>query len=110
MKLIVAIVHAEDSRKLLDALMAEGFHATKVNSSGGFLVRSNAALLIGVEDEQVQGVFGVLRKHCHPRREFVAPVSPLSEAAEARGWKRAVQVEVGGTTAFVLDVVAALQL
>ena len=110
MKLIVAIVQAEDSRKLLDALMAEGFHATKVNSSGGFLVRSSAALLIGVEDEQVQGVFGVLRKHCHPRREFVAPSPPLSEAAEARGWKRAVQVEVSGTTAFVLDVVATLQL
>jgi uncharacterized protein YaaQ len=109
-KLIVAIVHAEDARKLLDALMAEGFHATRINSSGGFLARSNATLLIGVEDEQVPDVFGVLRRHCHPRREFVAPVSPLSDAAEARGWKRAVQVQLGGTTAFVLDIVATLQL
>jgi len=109
-KLIVAIVHAEDSRKLLDALMAGGYHATKINSSGGFLLRGNTTLLIGVEDDQVQEVFGVLRQHCLPRREFVAPVTPLSEAAEARGWKRAVQVPVGGTTAFVLDIVDTLQL
>lgn len=110
MKLVVAIVHAEDSRKLLDALMVGGFHATKINSSGGFLARSNTTLLIGVEDAQVQDLFHILREQCHPRREFVAPVAPLSEAAEARGWKRAVQVPVGGMTAFVLDVVETVQL
>lgn len=104
MKLIMAIVQAVDARALMDALMAEGYRATKISSTGGFLVRGNVTLLVGADDEKVDTVLAILRQHCHSRREFVSPVVPISDSATARGWTQPVQVEVGGTTVFVLDV------
>ncbi len=104
MKLIVAIVQDVDSGPVLNALMGEGYRATKISSTGGFLVRGNSSIFIGVQDDQVDPVLGILRKHCHARREFVSPVVPLGEAAAARHWVQPLEVEVGGATVFVLDV------
>jgi uncharacterized protein YaaQ len=104
MKLIMAIVQAQDARVLMDALVAEGYRATKIGSTGGFLVRGNVTVLVGVDDDKVNAVLDILRKYCHSRREFVSPVVPISDSAAARGWAQPVQVEVGGTTVFVLDV------
>ena len=104
MKLIVAIVQDVDAGRVLDALMTEGYRTTKISSTGGFLVRGNTTILIGVQDEQVDPVLDVLRKHCEARREFVSPVLPLSEAASAHHWVQPMEVEVGGATVFVLDV------
>lgn len=113
MKLIISIVQAVDARVLMDALMAGGYRATKIGSTGGFLVRGNVTVLVGVEDDHVDGVLKILSKYCHGRREFVSPVVPVSDSAAARGWSqprpdgtehRPAQVEIGGTTVFILDV------
>jgi uncharacterized protein YaaQ len=104
MKLLVAIVQDVDAREVLEALVADGYRATKISTSGGFLVRGNATVLIGVQDEQLEPVLGILRKHCHARKEFVSTVMPLSEAASARHWMQPLEVEVGGATVFVLPV------
>lgn len=104
MKLVVAIVHAADARSVLDGLMAKGYRATKIGTLGGFLVRGNATILIGVEDDKVDAVLEILHQHCHPRKEFVSPVLPAGDTATARSWVNPMQVEVGGTTVFVLNV------
>jgi uncharacterized protein YaaQ len=104
MKLIAAIVQDLDAKALLNALMAEGYRATRISTTGGFLVRGNSTILIGVQDDQVEAVLGKLREHCHTRREFVSPVVPLGEAAAARHWVQPLEVEVGGATVFVLHV------
>jgi uncharacterized protein YaaQ len=104
MKLIAAIVQDVDSKAVLDALMAEGYRATKISTTGGFLVRGNSTILIGVQDDQVDAVFAILKQQCHARREFVSPVVPLGEAAAVRHWVQPLEVEVGGATVFVLHV------
>jgi len=104
MKLIMAIVQDVDSRAVLKALMAEGYRATKVSTTGGFLVRGNSTVLIGVEETQVDPVLDILREHCHARHEFVSPIAPLGEAAAMRHWVQPLEVEVGGATVFVLGV------
>ena len=106
MKLIVAIVQAMDARVLMDALMTAGYRATKIGSTGGFLVRGNVTLLVGVEDDKVAGVLDILRQYCHGRREFVPPAAPATDSAAARGGpeSRPTQVQIGGTTVFILDV------
>lgn len=104
MKLLMAIVQDVDSRGAMEALVEQGFRATKISTSGGFLVRGNATILIGVQDEQVDTVLDILRQHCHARKEFVSTVMPLSEAASARHWMQPLEVEIGGATVFVLDV------
>ncbi len=104
MKLIVAIVQDVDARAVLDALMADGYRATRISSTGGFLVRGNSTFLVGVEENQVETVAAIFKKHCHARREFVSPMLPLSEEAAARHWVQPLEVEVGGATIFVLNV------
>jgi len=104
MKLIIAIVQDVDSKGLLDALVKDSYRATKVSSTGGFLVRGNSTVLIGVKDDQVEPVLAIIKSTCHSRREYVSPVVPLGEAASARYWLQPLEVEVGGATVFILDV------
>ena len=55
-KLVVAIVHNEDAGALVDALLAREYRATRLHSSGGFLKQSNATVMVGVEEDQVDDV------------------------------------------------------
>ena len=82
MKLIIAIVHHTDGEEILRALSEAQFSVTRIASSGGFLRRGNATLLLGVEEAQVPSAIQLIREHSAP------PVDP--------GLKRA--------TVFVLNV------
>ena len=82
MKLIIAVVHHTDGEDVLRALIEAGFTVTRIASSGGFLRRGNATLLIGVEAGRVPEAIQLVREHTAP------PVDP--------GPKRA--------TVFVLNV------
>ena len=82
MKLIIAIVHHTDGEEVLQALTGEGFSVTRIASSGGFLRRGNATLLIGAEADRVPAAVQLIREHSAP------PIDP--------GLKRA--------TVFVLNV------
>ena len=53
MKLIFAIVHDEDSPRLMAELNRAGFRVTKLNSTGGFLRSGNTTLMIVVDDDQL---------------------------------------------------------
>ena len=82
MKLIIAILHHTDGDEALQALTDGQFGVTRISSSGGFLRRSNATLLIGVEAERAAPAVQLIRENSGP------PADP--------GWKRA--------TVFVLNV------
>ena len=64
MKLILAIVRDSDDRPVIDKLIANSFRVTRVASTGGFLRRGNATLLIGVEPDKVQRVLDLIRETC----------------------------------------------
>jgi uncharacterized protein YaaQ len=66
MKLVIAIVRDSDDQRALDHLTAQGYRVTRVASTGGFLRRGNVTLLIGVDADQVDAVFDVLREACAP--------------------------------------------
>ncbi len=103
MKLVAAIVHAEDAGALVDALLEKEYRATRLNSSGGFLKQGNATILIGVEDDQVDAVLALISANCHARKQFVNPMPPIMEPGEFY-MPYPVEVEVGGATVFVLPV------
>lgn len=100
MKLIIAIVHDEDSGRLTDALSKESVQATKLASTGGFLRAGNVTLMIGTEDERVDDIISIIQKVCKSRKELVAPATVGMAAAIS--WP--VEVTVGGATLFVLDI------
>jgi uncharacterized protein YaaQ len=102
-KLVVAVVHADDAAPCSAALSDAGFVCTRFTTSGGFLQKGNATLITAVEDDRVDEVVERLRRHARQRSEYVNPVSPLAEPAEFFV-PFPVEVEVGGATVFVVDV------
>ncbi len=103
MKLVVAIVHHEDAGPLVDMLLDQDFRTTRLHSSGGFLKQSNATILVGVDDERVETVIGIVRETCTSRTQIVNPMPPIMEPGEFF-MPYPLEVEVGGATVFVVPV------
>ncbi len=103
MKLIMSIVHSDDASRLSAALTRRGYRATVISTTGGFLREGNATLLIGVRDDQVEGVLEVIKKNCRTRTQYVNPLPPVMEPGEIY-MSHPVEVEVGGATVFILTV------
>jgi uncharacterized protein YaaQ len=102
-KLIISIVSVEDAGRLLDALMASGYRATRIASSGGFLRRGNATIFLGTEDDKVPHALELIRANCETRSQLVNPLPPVMEPGEMYV-PAPVRIEVGGATVCVLDV------
>jgi len=102
-KLIVAIVHNEDAGTLVNALLDKEFRATRLHSSGGFLKQSNATVIVGVEDADVDEVMGIVRANGVSRTQVVNPMPPSMEPGEFF-MPYPLEVEVGGATVFVVPV------
>jgi len=64
-KLVVGIVQDQDAGTVIDALVAAEYRSTRINTSGGFLKRGNATILVGVDDEKVDDVLRILRERTH---------------------------------------------
>ena len=103
LKLVVIISADSDADRLMKALIGRGYPATKISSTGGFLHRGNATILSGVEANEVDDVFAMVRTECHARTEFV-PVQTLPFFGEGASLSEPVEVRVGGAIVFVLNV------
>ena len=102
-KLVVAIVHPEDAGALVDALTDKEYRVTRLQSQGGFLKQSNASILVGVEEAQVDDVLATIRETCHARTQHISPMPPIMEPGEFY-MPYPVEVTFGGATVFVVDV------
>ena len=102
-KMIVAVVHNEDARVLVDALLSHRFRATWLHTSGGFLKQSNATILVGVDDAQIDEVVSIVRENCRARSQTVSPIPPIMEPGEFF-MPYPIEVEVGGAVIFVLPI------
>jgi uncharacterized protein YaaQ len=102
-KLVVAVVHNEDAKVLIDALLKREYRATWLHSSGGFLKQSNATILLGVDDAKVDDVVALVRENCHSRTQTVSPIPPIMEPGEFF-MPYPLEVEVGGAVVFVMPI------
>lgn len=105
MKLIFAVVNNDDSYSVSTALTKNGFSATKLASTGGFLMAGNTTFLICAEDSSVDDIIEIIRQYSRKRKQFV----PISYGTSARldtgtpdGYPS--EVSVGGATVFVTDI------
>jgi uncharacterized protein YaaQ len=64
MKMVIAIVPEKHSYEILDALVEAQYRATLISTTGGFLRKGNATLLIGVRDERADGVLQHIQGVC----------------------------------------------
>jgi uncharacterized protein YaaQ len=103
LKLVVIIASDSDADRLMKSLIEQGFPATKISSTGGFLHRGNATILSGVEATEVDQVIGMVRAECHARTEYV-PLQTLPFFGEGATPSEPVEVRVGGAIVFVVNV------
>jgi uncharacterized protein YaaQ len=66
MKLMIVIVRDTDDENVVQALVQNGYRVTRMASTGGFLRRGNITLMVGVEEDRVEGVYELLRNACRP--------------------------------------------
>ena len=101
MKLIYAIVNNDDSHAVSTALTRNGFQATKLASTGGFLMAGNTTFMICSEDDKVDEVIETIKKHSHKRKQFVPNSASYGMGSYA---SFPVEVAVGGATIFVTNI------
>ena len=110
MKLVITIVQDKDGANLLQALVDEGYRATKLSSTGGFLREGNTTLFIGCENHAVSEVLGIVKRICRTREQTVTPLTPISGSTGESYVPYPVEVTVGGATVFVVDVEKFIQV
>lgn len=98
--LLVAVIQDQDLETATKALQGIGASLTYLSSSGGFLSRRNATLLIGLPAEKKSEAFAALQEACRQRIEYMTlPLEGSSMPMPAP-----VPVTVGGATVFALPV------
>ena len=102
MKLILAIVHDDDGSKAMSALNTAGYSVTKLATTGGFLRSGNMTLLIGVDEDKVDGVIEILKDKCSTRKKIMTTPASLGMAGMVSHYP--VEADVGGAIIFVVDV------
>ena len=100
MKLILAIVNNDDAHSVNAGLSAEGFSATKISSTGGFLMSGNSTFLIGVADDETDKAIAIIASHSQKREHAI----PLDLSTRGAAGQPTGLVTVGGATVFVLNV------
>jgi uncharacterized protein YaaQ len=103
LKLVVIIASDSDAERLTKKLVEQGYPATKISSTGGFLRKGNATILSGVEASEVDQIVAMVRLECYARTEYV-PVQTLPFFGEGSVLQEPIEVRVGGAIMFVLDV------
>ncbi len=99
-RLLIAVVQAQDAEAAEEALLEKEFKVTRLPSTGGFLGRRNATLLIGISADRQDEAMTVLKKICRQRTEYIAV--PLESAPLPI--PTPTPITIGGATVFVLDV------
>ena len=74
MKLVLSITRDEDATRLIDALVDHEYRATRINTAGGFLKKGNSTVVVGVEDEHVDDILGLIRQTTEHANIFVLNV------------------------------------
>jgi uncharacterized protein YaaQ len=103
LKLVVIITSDADAEKLTKKLVEQGYPATKISSTGGFMRKGNATILSGVEANEVDQIVAMVRLECAARTEYV-PVQTLPFFGEGSVLQEPIEVRTGGAILFVLDV------
>lgn len=101
MKLVMAVVGKEDGAGVAAALTKDGFSVTKLATTGGFLKAGNMTFIVGTDDEKVDQVIDIISKQSRRRTQLVPNTTTMDMGMFSA---YPVEVTVGGSTIFVLNV------
>ena len=104
-KLILAILQGDDYIDTIDELNQNGFFATILSSTGGFLKKKSVTVMIGVDESDVQKVLAILKQCAGHRQQMSYSDVSLTAGGHAPQIPLvAVPVNVGGVVVFILDL------
>ena len=108
-KLVLAVVQEDDYDRTVEALGKEKIFVTKLSSTGGFLKKKNITLMIGVEESRLPEVYAILKQYAGKRTEVQYTTTVSVEDTQYANFASTatpvpVDIEVGGTTIFTLDM------
>jgi len=92
MKMLMAVIHSFEAEMVLDALIAEGYSVTFMESRGGMLRQSQLAMFIAIEEEKVPSVMKILKETCS------------SDVSIHSGEKASTSAKIGGGVVFAWDL------
>lgn len=107
MKLVMAIVSSDNSRRILDALSEQGFTTTVNSSTGGYSRNSSTTIYCGVDESEVESVLSAIRdgSSSDSSSDNNAGGLPLPSAKSGLATSVSAPAKMSGrTTIFVLDV------
>lgn len=104
-KMIIAILQNDDYRKVVEDLNEHGFYVTVLNSSGGFLKKPNATIMIGLNHEHLDEALKLLSRYGkRTEMEYKMATSTETTVCPLPVPPMAIPVQCGGIVLFVLDI------
>lgn len=104
-KMIIAIIQNDDYRDIIDELNRHEFYVTVLQSSGGFLKKQNATIMIGLNSEYLEEALQILRRYGkRTELEYKASANISMGVPPIDMGPIQVPVNCGGIVIFVLDV------
>jgi uncharacterized protein YaaQ len=105
-RIMTVVVQEQDVESAINALLEIDVNVTHLASTGGFLGRRNATLVIGLNEQQIERAVEALTKSCRRRVEYVA--TPLE--GSPLPFPSPTPITVGGATIFTFEVERYLEL
>lgn len=102
MKLVLAVIHNDDTMVVTSELTRRNFYVTRLSTSGGFLMVGNTTLLIATEDERVDALKDVLKQFCTTRKHVNASLESFGKGL--RNGSIAEEITEGGASIIVLNI------
>lgn len=104
-KLILAVIQGDDYMETVDELNHQGFFATLLSSTGGFLKKRSVTLMIGVEESRMQGALDIIKKCAGHRQEMTYTNLSMSTGGPHPSIPvMPVHMHVGGAVVFIADL------
>ncbi|MBQ8077674.1 MAG: cyclic-di-AMP receptor [Eubacterium sp.] len=101
MKLVMTIISNSDVDKVLAVAAREGYSATKIATTGQFLVDCHTAVIVGCDDDKVEKFYSILKDNVKKRTVKTCGVKSTLSGSFL---KQEIDVEEHGAVAFTLDV------
>ena len=104
MKFCVVIVPSSDGERLLNRMAAQGFPATRIGSTGGFLKRGSATVFSALAADRVPDLVALLHQEFPEVTERMPAASlPFMDDLDIPS-AAMIDVRVGGAVLFVLPL------
>jgi uncharacterized protein YaaQ len=102
-RLVLAVLQCEDVEPLLRDFAEITVPATQIEGDAAVGAGRLAAIIVGVDDDQVDDVLTLIHARARGRTRHVEPLRPMGERAEF--WVPGLSERgAGGTSVFVLPV------